>query len=77
MIPKINETYKFFDDGKINLSRVDEIKITDVISFDKIDDETLELWRNETQNHKQLYKEETDFFIKGYITSNKINLIFF
>ena len=47
MIPEINKTYNYFDDGKIRKSKRDEVKILEVIAFKDIDTETLKNWKEE------------------------------
>jgi len=74
MIPKVNETYHYFDDGKITLSRRDDVIIKDVIPFKDIDEETLTEWENE--NCPWLYNPETDFFIKGHLIESKEDVTF-
>lgn len=62
---KLNETYDYFDDGKIKESRRMSVTITDIIPFKDIDSETLSLWQEEVKECYWLYTKETDFFIKG------------
>lgn len=49
------------DDGKIRESRKLNVTITDIIPFDKIDSETLSIWKEEVEDCDWLYKKETDF----------------
>lgn len=76
-IPKVNETYDFYDDGKIRESRRDVAKITDVIKFDDIDGETLELWESEVSKCHWLYKPTTDYFVKASleIAEQEVNFV--
>lgn len=64
-IPESNKTYKCFDDGKIRESRMYEVTVKQVIPFDYIDGETLNLWKREVENCDWLYRKDTDFFIKA------------
>lgn len=66
-IPEVNKSYDLFHDGKIRKSRKYSTLITEVIPFDKIDLEILELWKEEVKTCYWLYAKETDFFIKGTI----------
>jgi len=78
-LPVIGKTYHYFDDGKIRENRKLNVKITDIIPFDKIDDETLTLWYEEIIQCDWLYSEETDLFIKGELelSQGKKELIVF
>jgi len=62
---ELNKTYDYFDDGKIRESRRYSVTITDIIPFDKIDTETLELWKEEVEQCHWLYSKETDYFVKA------------
>ncbi|MFA7307604.1 MAG: hypothetical protein WC026_13130 [Hyphomicrobium sp.] len=76
---EIGKTYNYFDDGKINESRKIPVLITEIIPFDKIDFETLNLWIEEVEECGWLYAKETDFFVKGTlkITESKKEEIIF
>ena len=63
-IPRLNETYNCFVDGKIRESRKYTVLIKEVIPFDNIDESTLKIWLDDVKRCYWLYKEETDFFIK-------------
>ena len=76
MIPEINKTYSYFDDGKIRYSRMDKVLITEVIPFDKIDKETLSIWQKESIRCDWLYRGNTDFFIKGHLKEENHETIF-
>jgi len=65
LIPEINKEYNHFDDGKINRSRQCNVRINEVIPFDKIDEETLTEWESEVTHCDWLYKKQTDMFIKA------------
>lgn len=49
LCPVLGQTYLYFDDGKIRESRRDEVLIIDVIPFNKIDKETLDMWNDEVK----------------------------
>jgi len=63
---EIGKTYNVFDDGKIKESRMYQVKVTEVIPFDKIDEDTLEQWKQEVEDCDHLYAKQTDFFIKSW-----------
>ena len=78
-LPVLGETYHYFDDGKIRLSRRNDVIITEIIPFGEIDEVTLELWKEEIEECHWLYAKETDFFIMGdlKISDNEIEKIVF
>jgi hypothetical protein len=78
-IPKIGKTYYYFDDGKIKISRRHDVIITDIIAFDNIDNDILELWKEEVQECYWLYATETDYFIKGELkfSNDEIEHLYF
>lgn len=65
MIPILNKTYYFFDDGKIRYSRRSRVVIKEIIPFNEIDQETLAKWKEEINECDWLYKETTDYFVKA------------
>lgn len=75
-IPKVNENYNYFDDGKISPSRKDEVTITEVVEFNKIDKETLKDWEQEVKDYHWLYKKTTDYFIKGKLKDAEEDVVF-
>lgn len=79
MIPTLNETYHYFDDGKIRESRKMLVTITDIVPFDKIDKYTLGEWNEEVVEHDWLYNKETDYFVAGdlKISNNEVEKVFF
>jgi hypothetical protein len=79
LLPVLGKIYNYFDDGKIRLSRISEVIITEIIPFAEIDEATLELWKEEIEECHWLYAKETDFFVKGdlKISDNKIEKIIF
>jgi hypothetical protein len=62
-LPKINKTYNCFDDGKVSKSRMYQVVITDIIPFEKADNELLFLWEERGLPCCWLF-EKTDYFIK-------------
>ena len=46
LCPVLGQTYNYFDDGKIKPSRRMEVVITEIIPFDKIDEDTLNEWND-------------------------------
>ena len=67
----IGETYNYFDDGKIKLSRRIPVTITDIIPFDEIDSDTLEFWKQEIEEVNWVYAKDTDYFIKADLEIDK------
>jgi len=61
----IGKTYNYFDDGKIKPSRMHEVVITEIIPFNKIDSETLYIWKDEVHDSHWLFTKETDYFVKA------------
>jgi len=76
---EIGKTYNYFDDGKIRESRRMPVTITDIVPFNEIDSETLELWKEEVVEIDWVYNPITDYFVKGTIKEeglDDINVIF-
>ena len=69
-LPEIGKTYNCFDDGKIRESRMYQVTITEVIPFEKADNELLQLWKEEGLSSYWLF-EKTDYFIKFKSTEFK------
>lgn len=63
---EIGKSYNVFDDGKISKSRLYQVKVTEIVPFKEIDDDTLEQWKNEVNDCDWLYANKTDFFIKTW-----------
>ena len=64
-VPEVGKEYHAFDDGKIRPSRLEVVKITELIPFDKADEELINEWKQEVEECYWLYAEETDYFAKG------------
>ena len=79
LLPTIGQTYTYFDDGKIRLARRMEVVITEIIPFNEIDSETMELWNEEVEECDWLYAKKTDYFVKAdlKITEDKTEKIVF
>lgn len=67
-IPEIGKTYNYFDDGKIRRSRLCTVKVVELIPFDDIDSEILDMWNSDVVECDRLYSKTTDFFVKGIFT---------
>ena len=63
-LPKINQTYNCFDDGKISHSRLYTVDVKEVVAFHKIDKDTLDNWKEQVEQCHWLYAKKTDYFIK-------------
>jgi len=44
------------------------VVITEIIPFNKIDEQTLSEWKEEVEECYWLYAKETDYFIKGILS---------
>lgn len=64
VLPEVGKEYNVFDDGKININRMYTVLITEVIPMSKIDEDTLNKWRNALERNPLLYKDPTDYFVK-------------
>lgn len=65
-VPEVGKEYKAFDDGKIRPSRLEVVKILEVIPFKECwDFELLSNWTEEVTDCYWLYAQETDYFIKA------------
>ena len=65
-VPEVGKEYNAFDDGKIRPSRLEHVKIVEVIPFNECTDQTLvATWKREVEECYWLYAEETDYFIKA------------
>jgi hypothetical protein len=69
-IPILNKTYNCFDDGKISESRRYEVIITEIIPFDKAEDELLAMWEEQGKPCDWLFGE-TDYFVRFKSTENE------
>ena len=65
LYPILGQTYVYFTHGSITPWNKAEATITEIIPFDKIDLETLDLWERQLKSHPLLYAKETDYFIKA------------
>jgi len=73
---KLNKTYDYFDDGKINPSRRLTAKIIEIIPFDEINSKTLDLWKEEVEACDWIYNKETDYFVKGHLEEIDVTVFF-
>ena len=64
-VPEVGKEYYAFDDGKIRPSRLEVVKITELIPFDKADEELINEWKQNVEECYWLYATETDYFAKG------------
>lgn len=63
-IPKVGNTYKCFDDGKVSHSRLYTVDVVEVVAFDDIDEKTKDNWLKLVKRCYWLFAKKTDFFIK-------------
>ena len=65
-VPEVNKEYYAFDDGKIKPSRLERVKIVEVIPFKECqDNELISNWTVEVADCYWLYAQDTDYFIKA------------
>ena len=64
-VPEVGKEYRAFDDGKIRPSRLEVVKIVELIPFDKADEELINEWKQNVEECYWLYATETDYFAKG------------
>ena len=65
-VPEVGKEYHAFDDGKIRPSRLEQVKIVEVIPFKECQDNALiSTWAEEVTECYWLYSQETDYFVKG------------
>ena len=65
LVPEVGKEYHAFDDGKIKPSRLEVVKITELIPFAEASEELINLWKQEVEECYWLYATETDYFAKG------------
>lgn len=65
VIPKIGQTYDFYDDGKIHKGRHELVTITEVIVFDEASQNLIDLWRETILTCWGAHNPITDYFIIG------------
>ena len=66
-VPEVGKEYHAFDDGKIRPSRLEHVKIVEVIPFKECwDFALLSSWNTEVAECDWLYAKETDYFVKAY-----------
>ena len=65
-VPEVGKEYHAFDDGKIRPSRLEHVKIVEVIPFKECQDNALiSTWTEEVTDCYWLYAQETDYFVKA------------
>ena len=65
-VPEVGKEYHAFDDGKIRPSRLEHVKIVEVIPFKECTDNALiSTWTEEVTECYWLYAQETDYFVKA------------
>ena len=62
-LPELYKKYDCYDDGKIRESRKYQVLITDIIPFDKADEELIYEWHTQVLECHWLFAQETDYFI--------------
>lgn len=65
-VPEVGKEYHAFDDGKIKPSRLEVVKITELVPFKECqDNELISNWTVEVTDCYWLFAQETDYFIKA------------
>lgn len=65
-IPEVGKEYYAFDDGKISPSRLEVVKIIELIPFAECTDSELKTtWEENVTECYWLYDTETDYFVKA------------
>lgn len=62
-LPELYKEYDCYDDGKITESRRYKVKITDIIPFDKADEDLIKAWKIAVEQYDWLFSKETDYFV--------------
>ena len=75
-VPEINKTYNCFDDGKISISRLYTVDVTEVVAFDGADAGTISEWRLAVEEYSWLFAKTTDFFVFTENGENEDDAIF-
>lgn len=64
-VPEVGKEYHAFDDGKIKPSRLEVVKIVELIPFTEANEELLKEWKQNVEECYWLYASETDYFAKA------------
>ena len=76
-LPKINEKYNFFDDGKISWGRHYIAEVMDVIPYRRAPRKVKKWWKANVRSCPWVYATKTDYFIKTKIDGYSDDLIYF
>lgn len=76
-IPKVNQTYMFFDDGKISYSRMYQATVKQVMVYDDAPDKVKKAFERESKTHDWIWNKTTDYIIACDIKDYDKNLIWF
>lgn len=76
-IPKVNQTYMFFDDGKISYSRMYQATVKQVMVYDNAPDKVKKAFERESKTHDWIWNKTTDYIIACDIKDYDKNLIWF
>ena len=76
-IPKVNQTFMFFDDGKISYSRMYQATVKQVMVYDDAPDKVKKAFERESKDHDWIWNKTTDYIIACDIKYYDNNLIWF
>lgn len=77
LIPKVNQTCMFFDDGKISYSRMYQATVKQVMVYDDAPDKVKKAFERESKTHDWIWNKTTDYIIACDIKDYDNNLIWF
>lgn len=64
-LPEVGKTYRIFDDGKINNTRMYNVTIEEIIKFEDAPKDIIRVWEKEHRTFSYLYSGTTDYFVMG------------
>lgn len=70
-LPTLGKMHYVYDDGKINPSREDVIKINSIIPYELASEHLLKYFDEDSKKHYWLFGEYTDYFVIGQNTEGK------
>ena len=77
LIPNVNQTCMFFDDGKISYSRMYQATVKQVMVYDDAPDKVKKAFERESKAHDWIWNKTTDYIIACDIKDYDNNLIWF
>lgn len=77
LIPKVNQTCMFFDDGKVSYNRMYQATVKQVMVYDDAPDKVKKAFERESKTHDWIWNKTTDYIIACDIKDYDNNLIWF